>query len=105
MIIHKVNHEVREPRVLTLTLEKTAEKFKALLTKVVSEQLERHKSLIAREWLGKKSKTKVIDLIVSHINVDQTLVYGNSLSNCFCSVVRTLIVCEMEGLETAVFTL
>jgi len=49
MIIHKVNHEVREPRVLTLTLEKTAEKFKALLTKVVSEQLERHKSLIARE--------------------------------------------------------
>ena len=42
VIINKVHHKVREPWVLTLRFEKSTEQFKALLSKVITEDFERH---------------------------------------------------------------
>ena len=42
VVIHKVNHEVREPGILTLRLKQAAEKLQTLLPEVISENLERH---------------------------------------------------------------
>ena len=42
VIINEVHHEIREPRVLALRFKKPTEQFKALLSKVITEDFERH---------------------------------------------------------------
>lgn len=49
MIVHIVDHEVREPRVLSRSLEQFIEQIQALLAKVVPEDLEGHNSRVMEE--------------------------------------------------------
>ena len=42
VIINEVHHEVREPGVLTLRFKQSTEQFKALLSKVITKDFERH---------------------------------------------------------------
>ena len=87
VIVDKVYHKIREPRVLTLRFKQTTEKFQALLSKVIAEDFEGHKSRVLSQTLGEESQTKVIDVIVSHVEVDQRLIHSKSLSNCLCPIV------------------
>jgi len=88
VVIHPVNGEVGEPGVLPLSLEHhLVEQHQRILTKVVSEDLERHQSLIVEQTLSEESKAKVIDLVVSHVNVDETFVDCQGLSNGFSPIV------------------
>ena len=98
MIVDQIDHKVREPGVLTLALEKPAEKFKTLLAEVVSKQLKRHQGLVACKRLSEQSKTKVVDLVVCHIDVNQALVDSDCLCHGFCAVVRTFVIRKMKRL-------
>ena len=87
VIINPVDDEVWEPWIFSASLKQLVEELQALLSKVVAEDLEAHEGLILAESLGKQSESKVINLIVSHVQVDQTLVDGNSLSDGLCTIV------------------
>lgn len=67
MIINKVDDKVGEPGILTLWLEQTAEQAQALLSEMIAENLERHKSGVLVETLCKESQTEILDVIVGHV--------------------------------------
>ncbi len=74
MIVHNVDLKVREPS--PLSVEKTSKQFQAVLAKVVSEDFERHQGAVMSQALGKQSQAEVVDLIVSHVQVNQGFVNG-----------------------------
>lgn len=102
VVIHPVHHEVWEPRVFPSCLKQLVEEFEALLAEVVSEYFETHKGLVLAESLCEQSQPHVVNLIVSHVQVDQTLVYCDCLGDCFSSVVRALVVSQMQRFKRAV---
>jgi hypothetical protein len=87
VIINPVDNEVWEPRVFSSSLKEFVEELEALLSKVVTEDLEAHQGLILAQSLGKQSKAKVVYLIVSHVQVDQTFIYCSCLSDCLGAIV------------------
>jgi hypothetical protein len=40
VIVHPVNHKVREPRIFALTFKQTTEQFQGVLSEVISKHLE-----------------------------------------------------------------
>ena len=82
VIVYPVDNEVWEPWVFSSCLEKFVEKFKAFLPEVISKYFETHKRLILRKSLSEQSQAHIVDLIVCHVQVDQTLIDCNGLSNC-----------------------
>ena len=97
MVIYPVDNEIGEPRVFTLTLEQTAEQLEAVLAKMVSEYLKGHQGLVVGKRLCKLHQAEVLNIIVSHVQMNQALVDRNSLSNSLCSVVSAFVVSEMEA--------
>ena len=67
MIVDPVHDEVREPRILSTSLEQLVEELQAFLTEVVSEYFETHQSLVLGECLSKQSQTEIVYLIVAHV--------------------------------------
>ena len=53
VIIDEVNHEVGVPRLLSLRLKQAAEELKALLSEMISKDLEGHEIGILAETLSK----------------------------------------------------
>ena len=70
VIIYEVHHKVREPGVLALRFKQPTEQFKALLSKVITKDFERHQSGILWKTLGEKGQTEVIDVIVCHVEMN-----------------------------------
>jgi hypothetical protein len=70
VIVNQIHNEVWEPGVLSLTLEKSTEKLKALLPEMVAKKLKRHKSLVAGKGLSEQSKAEIIDLVIGHIDMN-----------------------------------
>jgi hypothetical protein len=87
MVVDPVDYEVGEPRILSLALKKATEKLEALLAEVVTENFKGHEGLITCERLSEKCQAEVIYLVVAHVNVNQTLVHGDCLSNSFGTIV------------------
>jgi len=102
MIVYPIDNEVWEPRIFSSGLEQFVEEFEAFLAEVISEDFEAHQSLILRQSLGEQSQPHVVDLIITHVQVDKTFVDWDSLSDGFGSVVAALVVGQVEGLEGAV---
>lgn len=96
MVVDPVYDEVGEPRVLPTNLEEFIEKLEAFLSKVVAKDFETHQGLVIREGLSEESESHVIDLIISHIQVNETFVDCYSLGDSFRSVVTALVVCKMQ---------
>ena len=74
MIVNPVDNEVWEPRILSSGLEQFVEQFEAFLPEVISEDFEAHQCLILRQSLGEQSQSHVVDLIITHVQVDKTFV-------------------------------
>lgn len=74
MIVNPVDNEVWEPRILSSGLEQFVEQFEAFLAEVISEDFEAHQCLILRQSLGEQSQSHVVDLIITHVQVDKTFV-------------------------------
>jgi hypothetical protein len=96
VIIYPINNEVREPRVLPSNLKQFIKQFKAFLSKVVAEYFETHERLVLRKCLCKQSQSHVIDLIVSHVEMNEAFVDGDGLSNSLGSIITALIVSQVK---------
>jgi len=70
VIVNQIHYKVWEPGVLSLTLEKSTEKLKALLPEMVAKKFERHKSLVTGKGLCEQSKAEIIDLVIGHIDMN-----------------------------------
>ena len=95
MVVHPVHNEVWEQWVFPLCLEEVVEQPEAVLAKVVSEYFETHQSLVLVHTLSEESQTKVVDIIVSHIQVNKRFIYWEGLSNSLSSKVTALIIGDM----------
>ena len=67
VVIDEVDHEVGVPRFLSLRLKQAAEELQALLSKVISKDLEGHEIAVLAETLSEECKTQVLNVIVCHI--------------------------------------
>ena len=74
MVIDPVDNKVGEPRILSRSLEKLVKELKRFLAKVISKEFKRHQSRVIKQRLSKESEAIIINLIVSHINMNQTLI-------------------------------
>ena len=104
VVVDPVDHEIGEPGVLSSNLEKLVEELEALLAEVVSEDFEAHESLVLGEGLGEEGETHVIDLIITHIQVDQTFVDCDGLSYSFGTIITALVISQVERFKRAVIT-
>ena len=75
VVVHPVHHEVWEKGVVSLGLEQFIEQPEAVLPEVVSEYFETHQCLVLTHTLGKQSQAEVVDVVVSHVQVDQRFIY------------------------------
>ena len=105
VVVDPVNHEIREPRIGSTSLEEFIEQLEAVLSEVVTKYFETHQSLVLGKGLSEESQTHIVYLVVSHVQVDQRLVNCNSLSDGLGSIVTALVVGQVEGLQTAVVRL
>ena len=69
---------------------------------MVSEDLEGHQGAVLTETLSEKRQAKVLNIIVSHIEMDQRAVDGKGLGDGFRSVVCTFVVCQVKRFECAI---
>ena len=97
MVINPIHNEIWEPRVFSSSLEKFIKQFEAFLSEVISKDFEAHESLILRKSLSEQSQTHVVDLIVSHIQMNKTFVDSNGLCNSLGSIVTAFIISQMKG--------
>ena len=95
VVVHPVDNKVREPWVLSSNLEQLVEELQALLSEVVAEDFETHQGLVLSEGLSKERQSHVVDLIISHIQMNQAPVDSDCLSNGFRSIVTALVVGDM----------
>lgn len=79
VIVNPVNNKIWKPGVLAFRFKEAAEQLEAVLAEVVSEYLERHQCLVLCEGLSEECQTKIINAIVGHVDVHETLVYCNGL--------------------------
>lgn len=93
VVVHPIGHKVWEPLVLPRPLKQRAEQLQRLLSEVISEDLERHKSLVKVESLCEERQSKVVDVVVGQVEMHEALVDSERLCESLCSVVRTLVVC------------
>jgi hypothetical protein len=105
VIVHPIDNEIRKPWILSFTFKQTAEKFETVLSKVVTEDLKGHECLVLSEGLGEERKAEVVNIVVGHVDVDQTLVDGEGLGDGLRAVVGTLVVRDVERLKAAVLSL
>jgi hypothetical protein len=102
VVVHPVDHEVGEPGVLALTLEQSAEKFEAILSKVVPKDLEGHQGLVVGKRLRELHQAVILNIIVRHVQMNKALVHGNGLRDGFRSVVSALVARQVQRLQAAV---
>ena len=74
MGVHPVHHEVGVELVLPLGLEHFVEYPEAVLAEVVSEYFKTQQSLVCTHTLSEQSQAEVIDVVVTHVQVDQRFV-------------------------------
>lgn len=98
VVVNPVNNEIRKPGVLALRLKQPAEELEAVLAEIVSEYLKGHERLVLCEGLSEKCQSHIINAIVGHVDMHETLVNGNSLCNRLCTVIGTLVVSEVKRL-------
>ena len=79
--------------------------MQTFLTEIVSKNFETHEGIILAECLGEEGQAEVIDLVVGHIEVNEFFVDGQSLGDCFCSIVTDFVVGDVQTLQGAVVTL
>jgi hypothetical protein len=103
MIIYWVHYEIRV--ILPLLIKQLKEDGQTLLPKVVPKQLDRHEVMVQSKCLCDLKQSKVVDFVISHVKMNQTLICMDCLSDRFCSVVRALVASEMQGFESAVLVL
>ena len=99
VVVDPVDNEVGEPGGLSWRLEQLVEQLQALLSEVVPENLHTHEGRVVEQTLSQEGQPVVLDIVVGHIQVDQALILGNSLCECFSAIVRDLISGEMQRLE------
>lgn len=103
MVIDPVDDEIWVPGWLSIFIEQLVESLQTFLPEVVSEDLETHQCLIMAQGLGKEIQAEIVDLVVSHIDMEKRFVLGNSLSDGFSSVVRASVAGKVKGLKRAVW--
>lgn len=96
VIIYPINNEVGEPWVLPTNLKQFIKQFEAFLSKVVAKYFETHERLVLRECLCEQSQSHIIDLIVSHVEMNEAFVDGNGLRNSLRSIITALIVRQVK---------
>ena len=64
VVVHPVDHEVREPRSLARGLEELVEELETLLAEMVAVYFEAHEGCVVEETLSEECETVVTDLIV-----------------------------------------
>ena len=68
MLVYGVHDKVRI--VFSLLIEKLEEYCQAFLPEVVPEELDAHEVLVESQGLSNLEEPKVIDLVVSHVQMD-----------------------------------
>ena len=98
VIINPVDDKIREPRIGSTSLEEFVEKLETFLAEVVSKNLETHERIILAEGLSEEGEAEVIDLVVSHVEVNKFFVDCKSLSDCLGAIVADFVVGDVQTL-------
>ena len=104
VIVHEVDNEVREPWVFSLWFKEPAEEAKTFLTEMVTKDFERHQCAVLAETLSEERQSKILNVIVCHIEMNQRSVHGEGLRDGFGSVIRAFVVCKVKWFKGTVFT-
>lgn len=102
MVVDPVDHEVREPWVFSTDLEQLVEKLQAFLSEVVAEDLEAHQRLVLTQCLGEEGEPHIVDLIIGHVQMNQTAIDSYSLGDGLRTVVTAFVVSDVQCLQGAV---
>ena len=87
MVIHPVDNEVGKPGILARTFKQATEQLETLLSEVVAEDLKGHEGLVLGECLRKQSQSKVIYIVVAHVDMHQTLMHSYCLGDRLNAVI------------------